>query len=43
MRTPEPGYPHGAARRTSGIATTALPILGAYCWAIVDIGANLLR
>lgn len=37
------GYPHGAGGRAFGIAATALPIIGAYCWAIVDVGANLLR
>jgi MAPEG family len=37
------GYPRGAGGRAFGIATTALPIIGAYGWAIVDIAANLLR
>ncbi|MBB3892907.1 hypothetical protein GGQ61_003645 [Phenylobacterium haematophilum] len=37
------GYPHGAGGRAFGIATTTLPTIGAYGWAIVDIGANLLR
>lgn len=29
------GYPHGAGGRAFGIATTAIPSLGAYLWAVV--------
>jgi hypothetical protein len=36
------GYPRGAGARAFGIAVTALPTLGAYCWAIFDTCANLL-
>ncbi len=31
------GYPQGAAGRAFGIATTAIPTIGAYIWALVDI------
>lgn len=37
------GYPRGAGGRAFGMVTTALPIIGAYGWAIVDIGGQLLR
>ena len=37
------GYPRGAAGRAFGVVTTALPTMGAYGWAIVDIAAKLLR
>ena len=34
------GYPHGAGSRAFGIATTALPALGAYGWALVDMASD---
>jgi len=36
------GYPHGAAARAFGMATTAVPILGAFGWVIYDMAAGLL-
>ena len=35
------GYPRGAGGRAFGIATTALPIMGAYLWALIDVVADL--
>lgn len=34
------GYPRGAGGRAFGIATTALPALGAYGWALVDMASE---
>jgi len=34
------GYPRGAGGRAFGIATTALPALGAYGWALVDVASD---
>ena len=37
------GYPHGAGGRAFGIATTALPIVGAYAWALMDVVRDLAQ
>jgi hypothetical protein len=36
------GYPHGAGSRAFGVATTALPTLGAYVWVILAVVADLI-
>lgn len=36
------GYHHGAGGRAFGVATTAIPIICAYVWSLVDIGRNSL-
>lgn len=36
------GYPHGAGGRAFGVATTALPTLGAYAWVIIAIVRDLI-
>ncbi|HEX7886042.1 MAG TPA: MAPEG family protein [Phenylobacterium sp.] len=35
------GYPHGAGGRAFGIATTALPAIGAYGWVLVDMASDV--
>lgn len=35
------GYPRGAGGRAFGIATTALPAIGAYGWVFVDVTSDL--
>lgn len=37
------GYPQGAAARAFGMATTALPIIGAMAWVIYDMAAKLIH
>ena len=37
------GYPRGAGVRAFGMATTALPALGAFVWVIYDILQPILR
>ncbi len=37
------GYPHGSPGRAFGVVTTALPIMGAFAWAIYDMIASLLQ
>jgi hypothetical protein len=34
------GYPRGAGGRAFGIATTALPTVGAYGWALIDMASG---
>lgn len=36
------GYPQGAGGRAFGMATTALPSVGAIVWLVADVGARLL-
>ena len=36
------GYPHGAGGRAFGVATTALPAVGAYGWALIDMASDLV-
>lgn len=35
------GYPRGAGGRAFGIATTALPAVGAYGWALIDMASDV--
>ncbi|MGA0608038.1 MAPEG family protein [Phenylobacterium sp. VNQ135] len=36
------GYPQGAGGRAFGVATTAIPSVGAYAWTLIEIARDLL-
>ena len=36
------GYPRGAGGRAFGMATTALPAVGAYAWALIDMSYEMV-
>lgn len=37
------GYPAGAGGRAFGIATTAIPVIGAYAWVLIDMVGEVWR
>jgi hypothetical protein len=36
------GYPQGAGGRAFGVATTAIPTVGAYAWTLIEIARDLV-